>query len=153
MYAICATVTVPRQLGSYACAEACLAKGIDKSDYKSLRYDVGSLTDVVMYLYTLIDSFISCTDPETKTLNTLNTTTTTIIIIVARYQQNLTSATSFIVGPMESIQLMIIVVVSTSSLATKMAHYTPIRMVDGKQMHHVGVGLSLPESLWGVRVK
>ena len=64
---ICVIVTVPTKLGSYACAKAYIAKGIDKSDYGSLRYDAGYLIDAVMYLFTLIDSSISCTDPETKT--------------------------------------------------------------------------------------
>ena len=42
--------------------------GADESDHRSLSDDVGSLTDTVMYLYTLIDIFISRTEPETETL-------------------------------------------------------------------------------------
>ena len=42
--------------------------GADKSDQKSLSNDIGSLTDVVMYLYRLIVSFISFTVEENETL-------------------------------------------------------------------------------------
>ena len=44
----------------------------DGSDFESLRGDVGSLTDAVMYLYTLIASFISYTRPETGQLTINN---------------------------------------------------------------------------------
>ena len=77
----------------------------------------------------------------------------TLVIIVARYQQSLTSATSFIVGPMESTQLTTVVTATLSSPATKMVQYVPIKWVGCKRLHHVGVGLSLPELLGGVRVK
>ena len=73
--------------------------------------------------------------------------------MVTGYHQRLTSNTSFIVGPMESIHLTTVIVAPQSSPATKLLRSIPIKWADGKQMRHDGVGLLLPESLGGVRVK
>ena len=69
VHANCETVPVPRDLGSYAECHGLSSHGAYESDHESLSNDVGSLTDAVMSLYTLIDSFISCTEPETETLS------------------------------------------------------------------------------------
>ena len=55
--------------------------GADESDHRSLSDDVGSLTDTVMYLYTLINIFISRTEPETETL-TLTTAITFLFFLI-----------------------------------------------------------------------
>ena len=63
----------------------------------------------------------------TTAATTTATTPTTLVPKVKRYQQRLTSATSSIVGPMESIHPTTVVVAPTSSLTTKTLQSTPTK--------------------------
>ena len=85
----------------------------------------------------------------TDAATTITTTKTTIVMVVAEYWSNLIFDTNFIVGPTVSIHLTTVAVAPTSSPVTKMPQYTPIKWVDGKRTHHVGVGLSLHEMVGG----
>ena len=89
-------------------------------------------------------------------IETTTTTTTTIIIIIVikdkRSLSHLIHVTSSIVFPMVSIQIMIVLDASTSFQVTKILLFIQIKLVDGKQIHRVGVHLLLNESLGGARV-